>query len=93
MIQSFYSREEEKVFHREYSRRLPHTIQRVALRKLWMIDAAIDLNDLRVPLANCLERLLGSRKGKYSIRINKQWRICFQWKNGHAYNVEITDYH
>lgn len=93
MIQSFYSREEEKIFHREYSRRFPRSIQRVALRKLWMIDAAVSVNDLRVPPANRLEKLSGDRKGQYSIRINDQWRISFAWKNWNAHDVEITDYH
>lgn len=93
MVKSFYSREEEKIYHREYSRRFPITIQRVALRKLWMIDAAVDLKDLRIPPANRLEKLHGKREGQYSILINKQWRICFTWRNNSAYEIEIIDYH
>ena len=63
------------------------------MRKLWMIDAAVEIHDLRVPPANHLEMLKGKRKGQYSIRINKQWRICFMWRSGHAFDVEIVDYH
>jgi proteic killer suppression protein len=93
MIKSFRSDEAEKLFHRETSRRLPHGIQRTAMRKLWMLDAAVNLSDLRIPPANHLEALQGSRKGQYSIRINSQWRICFRWHVGDAYDVEIIDYH
>ena len=74
-------------------RRLPPDIQRVALRKLRQLDAAVDLADLRVPPGNRLERLVGSRAGQYSIRINDQWRICFRWHPGDAFEVEIADYH
>lgn len=93
MIKSFQSKETQKIFNREYSRKFPSSIQRVALRKLWMIDAAVLLHDLRVPPANRLKALKGKRKGQYSIRINKQWRVCFKWFKGDAYDVEITDYH
>ena len=93
MIKSFFSREVQKIYEREYSRRLPRLIQKIAMRKLWMIDAATSLDDLRVPPANHLEKLSGKRKGQYSIRINKQWRICFKWREGNAYDVEIVDYH
>ncbi|MBI4281448.1 type II toxin-antitoxin system RelE/ParE family toxin [Candidatus Uhrbacteria bacterium] len=93
MIRSFHSHEEEQIFNREYSRHFPHAIQPVALRKLWMIDASMSLNDLRIPPGNHLEKLHGKRKGQYSIRINKQWRICFAWKADNAYDVEIVDYH
>ena len=93
MIKSFADKETEKIFHRQWSRRLPENIQRVALRKLMMIDAAVDVNDLRVPPANHLEKLSHDRVGQYSIRINKQWRICFHWHDGQAYRVEIIDYH
>lgn len=65
----------------------------VALRKLAMLDSAEDINDLRIPPANRLEALKGDRKGQYSIRINDQWRLCFRWQDGHALDVEITDYH
>lgn len=93
MIKSFKDKEAEKIFARNYSRRLPPSLQRSALRKLLMIDAAQDLNDLRVPPSNHLEKLEGKRKGQHSVRINKQWRICFNWHQNDAYNVEITDYH
>lgn len=93
MIKSFKSKETEKIFNREYSLKLPASIQRVALRKLWMIDAATIINDLRVPPANHLEQLKGKRHGQYSIRINEQWRICFRWHQSDAYEVEIVDYH
>lgn len=72
---------------------MPQDIQQVALRKLRMLHRAVNLQDLRIPPANRLEKLRGEREGQYSIRINDQWRICFEWKNGDAYNVEIVDYH
>ncbi len=78
---------------REFSKKFDPNIQRVAMKKLWILDAAPDLNSLRVPPSNCLEQLHGRRKGQYSIRINKQWRICFEWKENNPYNVEIIDYH
>ena len=93
MIQSFKDAETEKIYHRERSRKLPPEIQQVALRKLRMINNAVNLNDLRVPPANRLEKLSGDREGQYSIRINDQWRICFEWRDSDAFNVEITDYH
>lgn len=93
MIKSFKDKETQKIFRREYSLKLPSTIQKTTLRKLWMIDAASSINDLRVPPANCLEKLKGKRKGQYSIRVNKQWRICFKWQQQDAYEVEIVDYH
>lgn len=93
MIQSFADRETELIYNQEFSRRLPNTIQKVALRKLMMIDNAKSLNDLRVPPNNRLETLHGDREGQYSIRINDQWRICFITNEGQFYNVEIVDYH
>ena len=81
------------MFSRQPSRRLPTDIQRTARRKLLMLDAAETLGDLRVPPANRLEKLSGERAGQHSIRINDQWRICFRWREGDAYDVEITDYH
>jgi proteic killer suppression protein len=93
MIQSFADRETELIYNQEFSRRLPNTIQKVALRKLMMIDNAKSLNDLRVPPSNRLEPLHGDREGQYSIRINDQWRICFITNEGQFYNVEIVDYH
>ena len=93
MIRSFKSKETEKVFNRERSQKLPSDIQQVALRKLRMLNRAVTLQDLRVPPANRLEKLAGDRAGQYSIRINDQWRICFEWEAGEAQNVEIVDYH
>lgn len=93
MIQSFADRETELVYNQEFSRRLPNTIQKVALRKLMMVDIAKNLNDLRIPPNNRLEALHGDREGQYSIRINDQWRICFSVNEGRFYNVEIVDYH
>ena len=93
MIQSFKCRETEKLFNREYSRKLPSSIQRVAFRKLRMLHRSSSVDDLRVPPGNRLEVLGENRKGQRSIRINKQWRICFIWKQGDAFNVEIVDYH
>jgi len=92
MIKSFQDAETEKIFRREFSRKLPGDIQSVALRKLRMLNNAVNINDLRVPPANRLEKLSGDREGQYSIRINDQWRICFAWREGNAYNVGITDY-
>lgn len=93
MIRSFASKETDKIFKRQRSRNLPQDIQPVALRKLRMINRAVTLNDLRVPPANRLEKLSGDRANQYSIRINQQWRVCFEWREGDAYNVEIVDYH
>ena len=93
MIQSFACKETEKIFNRIYSKKLPPAIQRVAFKKLRMLHRSVDLNDLRIPPANRLEQLAGSRKGQHSIRINDQWRICFIWKDNHAEQVEIVDYH
>jgi proteic killer suppression protein len=93
MILSFKDKETEKVWNQIISKEMPIKIQRTALRKLFMINHAIDILDLTVPPSNRLEKLKGDREGQYSIRINNQWRICFVWKNNNAYNVEITDYH
>lgn len=93
MIKSFKSKETEKIFHRQVSRKLPQDIQQVALRKLRMINRAINLVDLRVPPNNRLEKLKGTLAGQYSIRINDQWRICFIWEEADVYDVEIVDYH
>jgi toxin HigB-1 len=93
VIKSFKDTETEKIYHRERSRKLPSDIQQAALRKLRMINNALNLNDLRIPPANRLEKLAGDREGQYSIRINDQWRICFEWRGSDASNVEITDYH
>jgi proteic killer suppression protein len=93
MIRSFRDKEAEKVFKRQKSSKLPEMLQRVALRKLRMLNRAESLNDLRVPPANRLEKLKGDRLGQRSIRINDQWRICFIWQDRDALQVEIVDYH
>lgn len=93
MIRNFADREAEKIWTGTPSRRLPVTIQQVARRKLRMLHNAVSLDDLRIPPANRLEALKGDRRGWHSIRINDQWRICFQWKDGDAHDVEIVDYH
>jgi len=93
MIQSFRDRETEKVFRREGTRRIPPNIQRMAQRKLAILDAAESLQDLRVPPGNRLEKLSGERGGQHSIRINVQWRVCFRWRERDAHDVEIADYH
>jgi proteic killer suppression protein len=93
VIKSFRDKQTERVWKREYSKRLPRDIQELALMKLQQLNAAGDLKDLSIPTSNQLEALKGNRKGEYSIRINKQWRICFRWRDGHASDVEIADYH
>lgn len=93
MIKNFRSREAEKIWNGVRSKRLPQDIQQIARRKLRMLNNARSLNDLRVPPANRLEALKGSRSGQHSIRVNDQWRICFVWVDGDAVNVEIVDYH
>ncbi len=93
MIKSFRDKESEKVASGRFSPKLPHDIQLIAARKLKMINDASVLDDLRVPPSNRLEAKKGSRRGQICIRINDQWRVCFAWKDGHAYNVEIVDYH
>ena len=93
MIRSFKCNETEKIFARRFSKKFPNDIQRVALRKLRMLNRAGILKDLQVPPGNRLEALKGNRKGQHNIRINDQWRICFEWRENDAYNVEIVDYH
>ena len=96
MIRSYRDRDTQAVAERQRVRRFPEDIQRRAQMKLMIINNAEDLNDLRVPPGNRLEALSGDRDGQYSIRINDQWRICFTWSEGTAYNayqVEIVDYH
>ena len=93
MIRGFRDDETEKVFRREHSRKLPEDIQRRAHRKLLLLDAAEELEDLRLPPGNRLEQLVGDRAGQHSIRVNDQWRVCFRWEQGDAFEVEITDYH
>lgn len=93
MIKTFADKETEKIYSQRFSKKLPQSIQRIALRKLIMIDNAQNLEDLRIPPANHLERLEGDRAGQYSIRINEQYRICFEADGNNFYNVEIVDYH
>jgi len=93
MIRSFRDRETEKIFLREPRTKCDRAVQRAALRKLLLLDAAESVNDLRVPPGNRLEKLSGDRSGQHSIRVNDQWRICFRWKDGDAYDVEFVDYH
>jgi len=93
MIKIFKCKETEKIFQGQFSKKLPHDIQRLAERKLIMIHRAGNLSDLRVPPANRLEKLSGNRERQHSIRINDQWRICFEWREEGVYGVEIVDYH
>jgi toxin HigB-1 len=93
VIRRFHDSDTERLFNREAVRTFGVDIQRVALRKLRQLDAAMALDDLRVPPGNRLEKLRGAREGRYSIRINDQWRVCFEWREGDAYDVEIVDYH
>ena len=93
MIKSFADRETEKIWIGEFYSKLPNIIQPIARRKLRMVNNAQTINDLRIPPANRLEKLRGSLNGFHSIRINKQWRIIFQWINNNAEQVKIEDYH
>jgi len=93
VIRNFKDKEAQKIFERQRSRKLPSDIQQVALRKLRMLNRVSNLQELRIPPANRLERLSGDRDGQYSIRINDQWQICFEWEDADAVNVEIVDYH
>jgi proteic killer suppression protein len=93
VIKSFRDADTQKVFERNRVRRWSADLQRAALRKLLILDAAETMNDLRRPPGNRLERLSGDRVGQHSIRINDQWRICFSWRAGNANDVEIVDYH
>jgi proteic killer suppression protein len=93
MIQTFADKETERLFNRERVKRFPPPMQRSALRKLLILDAAESPDDLRNPPGNRLEKLQGDREGQYSIRINDQWRVCFRWDAGDGYEVEVTDYH
>ena len=93
MIKSFADDEARRLFERSTTRKLPSDILRRALLKLRMLDAAASLDDVRVPPGNRLEALKGDRAGQHSIRINDQWRVCFVWRDGDAYDVEVVDYH
>lgn len=93
MIKGFRCKETEHIFHRQFVKKFSVDIQRLAYRKLLLLDSAERLDDLKVPPSNYLEKLAGNRQGQHSIRINDQWRICFKWRKGDAYEIEITDYH
>ncbi|MGO1581745.1 MAG: type II toxin-antitoxin system RelE/ParE family toxin [Actinomycetaceae bacterium] len=93
MIRSFGSKDTERIWYEQYVKRVDRTVQRATLRKLELIHAAKDVEDLRVPPGNRLERLVGDRRGQHSIRVNAQWRLCFVWRDGGADNVELVDYH
>jgi proteic killer suppression protein len=93
MIKTFKCKETEKLFHGRFSARLPQAIQRTAVIKLKMLNAASILETLCVPPSNKLEALHGDREGQHSIRINRQWRICFVWQGSDVFDVEIVDYH
>jgi len=93
MIKSFADKSAEELFNRNKVRKLSSTIVKVAYRKLLILDAAESTEDLKVPPGNRFEKLSGNLSGKYSIRINDQWRIIFSWKQNNAYEVEIIDYH
>ncbi len=93
MIRSFADRDTESVWRRRPAKRLDPRIHKTANRKLHLLDAATALDALRVPPGNRLEALKGDRVGQHSIRVNDQWRICFRWRDGDAFDVEIVDYH
>ena len=93
MIRSFKSKETEKVWHGKRSAKLPLEVQKVGRRKLRMLNNSIDINDLRIPPSNRLEKLSGKFAGFYSIRVNDQWRIIFKWLEGHSFDVQIINYH
>jgi proteic killer suppression protein len=93
MIKSFADRNTLRLFGREHVQRFPESLHRVMLRKLLAFDAAAALDDLRIPPGNRLEKLKARRLGQHSIRVNDQWRVCFKWRDGNAFDVEIVDYH
>lgn len=93
MIRAFRDKETEKIFNGRFSKKLPQDIQRTAERKLILLHRSLNLNDLRIPPSNRLEALKKNRKGQHSIRVNDQWRICFEWREDGVYDVEIVDYH
>ncbi|KQU00264.1 type II toxin-antitoxin system RelE/ParE family toxin [Sanguibacter sp. Leaf3] len=93
MIRSFGSKDAERLWNEQYAKRVDRAVQRVTLRKLELIHAAKDVDELRVPPGNRLERLVGDRRGQHSIRVKAQWRLCFVWRDGGAEDVELVDYH
>lgn len=93
MIHSFKNKETEKIWNQVYISKIPKDVQRIGLRKLFLLHRSRNFADLKIPPGNKLEKLSGDRKEQYSIRINDQWRICFLWNNGNVSDVEIVDYH
>ena len=93
MIRSFGSKDTERIWHEQYVKSVDRAVQRATLRKLELIHAAKDVEDLRIPPGNRLERLSGERRGQHSMRVNAQWRLCFVWREGGAEDVELVDYH
>jgi len=93
VIKSFKDKETKKIFSGEFSKKFPQNIQHRALHRLEMLNNAVCLNDLKIPLSNHLEALSGNRQGQFSIRVNDQYRVCFEWIGDCAENVELTDYH
>jgi proteic killer suppression protein len=93
VIRTFRDRDTQAVFQGEFVKRLDRRLQQRAREKLKYLDSAADLRDLMISPSNQLESLKGDRQGQHSIRINKQWRVCFRWKDGDAFDVEIVDYH
>jgi proteic killer suppression protein len=93
VIRSFADKDTERIWHEQYVKRADRTLQRAVLRKLELLHAARDVEDLRIPPGNRLEQLKGDRRGQHSIRVNDQWRICFVWRDGGADDVELVDYH
>lgn len=93
MIRSFGDKATERIWNEQYIKGVDRNVQRATLRKLELIHAAVDVEDLRIPPGNRLERLVGDRRGQHSIRVNAQWRICFVWSDGGAEDVELVDYH
>lgn len=93
MLQSFSDKDAERIWRRERSGKLDQPTQRAALRKLFIMDAADTVEDLRIPPGNRLEKLRGDRRGQYSVRVNQQWRICFRWTAAGPEDIEIVDYH
>jgi proteic killer suppression protein len=93
MIRTFKNKDTEALFNGTFVKSIDGQIQQRARERLKYLDSAADLRDLRIPSSNALEALRGDRKGQFSIRINQQWRVCFRWKDGDAYEVEMVDYH
>ncbi|MDR0517155.1 MAG: type II toxin-antitoxin system RelE/ParE family toxin [Fibromonadaceae bacterium] len=93
MINSFKNKETEKIFSSEFSKKFPNNIQHRALHRLEMLNNAANMDDLKIPPSNRLEALSGNRQGQFSIRVNDKYRVCFEWINNCAENVELVDYH